>query len=146
MGNNTNSGALSIVVLLFACACGDADDSSTGDTVSDTNEDSSSTDATTDPGETDGGGMCGGSPTTADCATYCTGVLAAACPGGPGSQEECEQGCEMLNGAIDQCPAWGTLVECSQTAPQFTCFMGETVPEGCEEEFYCLSQCFGGGG
>jgi hypothetical protein len=49
----------------------------------------------------------------------------------------------MLNDAVSQCPAWGVLVECAQTAPGVGCFMDEPVPEGCEEEYYCLSLCFG---
>ena len=138
------------VLPVYACS----DDSSNGDASSDEGETTESTDTTessdatdttesTDATDADGGGMCGGSSTTADCASYCAGVIAAACPGGPATQQECEQGCEMLNGAVDQCPAWGALAECAQTAPTFTCFMGETVPEGCEDEFYCVSLCFG---
>jgi hypothetical protein len=122
------------VLLVGACR----DDSSSGDASSDEGEATESQDAT----HTDGGGMCAGSSTVAECATYCAGVVAAACPGGP-TTEECEQGCAMLNGAVGECPAWGVLAECAQAAPEFTCFMGEVVPEGCEEEFYCVSLCFG---
>lgn len=135
-----HSTMISALVVLLAGACGDDGDSST-DATSSTDTGDTTADETSETGETDGG-SCEGSSTTADCATYCAAVLAAACPDGPASQQECEQGCEMLNGAIDQCPAWGTLVECAQTAPTFACFMGETVPEGCEEEFYCVSSCF----
>lgn len=139
MPNLETASAIWVIAAVLLGACGD-DDSSTDDASSETGADTASTDTSTD---TSTGGMCEGSSTVADCATYCTGVLAAGCPEGPATQQECEDGCEMLNGIVDQCPAWGTLVECAEAAPQFTCFMGETVPEGCEEEFYCLSLCFG---
>jgi hypothetical protein len=122
------------VMLVGACR----DDSSSEDASADEGHPAESADAT----DGEGGAMCGAGSTLADCPSYCAGVIAAACPGGPSSPEECEQGCEMLNDVVGQCPAWGALVECAQTAPSFTCFMGAPVPEGCEDEFYCVSLCF----
>jgi hypothetical protein len=126
---------ISVAGLLLAGACGDDGESSTDDGSSDQGSETTSNDTSSDSSGTEGGVQCDGSSSTADCATYCASVLAADCPEGPGTQDECEQSCEMLNGVVGQCPAWGALVDCAQTAPTFTCFMGETVPEGCEEEF-----------
>jgi hypothetical protein len=126
---------MSTVAVLLVGACADEpSDESDGTESASENDESAGTDGD--------GGMCDGSATTADCASYCTGVVAASCAGGPATQAECEQGCEMLNAAVGQCPAWGVLVECAQAAPAFACFMDEPVPEGCEEEFYCVSLCF----
>jgi hypothetical protein len=125
-----------VVIALICVACSD-DDPDTG-----TTSGAGGSGGNGGAGATGGGGgACEGSTSTADCAAYCAGVVAAACPGGP-SPEECEQGCGMANGIVAQCPAWGALVDCAESAPGFTCFMGETVPEGCEEELYCFSLCF----
>jgi hypothetical protein len=131
---------------LMGSACGDDETTGTSSASSGQGGQSATTGgsgSTTSSGMAGSGGnvQCGGSATTAECTSYCSGVVAAACPDGP-TQQECEQSCGMLNGIVDQCPAWGAVVDCAGSAPTFVCFMGETVPDGCEGEFYCLSQCF----
>ena len=134
-------GALAVTSLVLASACGDDETGKTTSSSSSAGQGGSGQSSSSSSGMGGAGGaQCGGSMSMADCTSYCMGVVAAACPGGP-TQQVCEQGCNMLNGNLAQCPAWGAVVDCAETAPNFTCFMGETVPEGCETEFYCLSQC-----
>ncbi len=85
--------------------------------------------------------MCTESMSTAECTGYCQAAIAAGCPDSP-TQAECEEQCGQLNDLVAMCPAWGGLVDCAGDNPTFTCMFGERVPEGCEEQFYCLSQCF----
>jgi hypothetical protein len=94
-------------------------------------------------GQGAGGGapVCTESMSTAECTTYCEGAIAAGCPDSP-TQTECEDQCGQLNDFVSMCPAWGGLVDCAGDSPTFTCMFGERVPEGCEEQFYCLSLCF----
>lgn len=87
-------------------------------------------------------GQCPTSASVADCAAICPAVVAAACPGGPTTQAECEEGCTMLNDYVGSCPAWGGVVDCMGSSPTFSCMDDQWVPVGCEDEFYCVSQCF----
>lgn len=89
-----------------------------------------------------GGGQCKTSASVADCVAICPGVIAAACADGPATQAECEQGCKDLNDYVSSCPAWGGVVDCMGSSPTFTCMGAQWVPVGCEDEFYCVSQCF----
>jgi hypothetical protein len=113
--------------------------------------DDSDTDATGGTGGTtasaggDQGGGAGGAPmclsseSQADCTSMCEAAIEAPCGG---TQAECEESCQQLNDFVASCPAWGGLVDCMGDAPTFTCIEGEAVPEGCEGQFFCLSQCF----
>ncbi len=89
-----------------------------------------------------GGGQCKTSASVADCVAICPGVVAAGCADGPATQAECEQGCKDLNDYVSSCPAWGGVVDCMGSSPTFTCMGAQWVPVGCEDEFYCVSQCF----
>ena len=89
-----------------------------------------------------GGAQCKTSSSVADCVAICPGIIAAGCSDGPTTQAECEDGCGKLNDNVGTCPAWGGVVDCMGSSPTFTCMGGQFVPVGCEDEFYCVSQCF----
>lgn len=133
---------LAATSLLALVACSDDSDTSTDGSGGQSAQTAGGNGAT---GGNDGGS--GGAPTcaesmsTAECTSYCQAALAAGCPDSP-TQAECEDQCGQLNDFVAMCPAWGGVVDCAGESPTFTCMFGEMVPEGCEEEFYCLSLCF----
>ena len=94
-----------------------------------------------------GAGATGGSGDgLASCSESCPDVVAAGCPGGPPTEADCVNGCEMIKSGpcADQ---YAALSDCAGPDPQFACSeRGAVVVTGCEDLNADLSTCLGGGG
>ena len=122
---------------LVAVGCG-SDDQEDGDGGGGAGGTGSGSGATTGSGGT-GNGL-------PECADICVGVVAENCPGGPPTQADCVNGCEMIR--MGPCAdVYATLAACAGADPDLACDEnGAVLVVGCETENAELTDCLAAGG
>ena len=90
-----------------------------------------------------GGGVStrDGSSSLPSCSDSCVDVVAAQCPNGPPTQQDCVTGCEQIRAG--PCAAqYDALFDCSGAAPDYACDAQDFITViGCETAYQALSSC-----